>query len=176
MIEVSSNGNEWNARTLVVPISILPPYYKTYWFITVILAVFALFVYAFFKLKILSYNKRVLINFAISIAKRFSSEEKYIVIREQGKDVKVISSNIMYVKSSGNYCEIQTNNKKFLARLKISDFLKMVPDKENYLRIHRSCIVRIDKITEKSKDCVVMEDVELKVSDTYMTDFRKIQF
>lgn len=175
LIEVSLNGDEWGSSRLIIPLSISPPYYKTYWFIVVLFIAFSLVVFAFFKLKIVSYNKKVMNNLMRSIAKRFKFEEQYIIVREQGKDVKVVSSNIMYVKSSGNYCEIHTQGKIFLARLKISEFMDLVPDKGEYLKIHRSCIVRVDRIKGKSNDSVIMEDVELKVSETYIKDFRKVK-
>jgi hypothetical protein len=175
IVQVSVDGKNWGEE-VSSDIFIAPPFYLANWFIAIICLVIILLIYAILKLKILSYNKNVLDELFRLLIRKLKRKEKHLVIRELGKDVKINSHDILYIKSAGNYCEIHTVNKKHVVRFKIGDFFELVPDKMEYIRIHRSYIVRIDQIMTKSKDSVIIGNIELKVSKSYLKELKKVQF
>jgi len=156
--------------------TINPPFWKSWWFLISCL-LFALgLLYLFFKIRVLTYNQDVTRELIRLIIKRLKRDEKYLDIRMNGEDLKVPTTDILYVKSSGNYLDIITAAKTYTIRCKIGDFIATTPDTLEYLRVHRSYIIRIDKITSKSKKTVRIKDNVIPVGETYLKELDKIQF
>jgi ligand-binding sensor domain-containing protein len=156
-----------NAGFLEIPIHINAPFWKKTWFIVVSFIVTLCIVYFFFKLRVLSYNKDISRELLRILVKKIKRKENYFVFKEAGKDIRIKTDTILYVKSSGNYIELVTENKTYVVRCKIGDFIDEAPDSLEYLRIHRSYIVRIDKVDTKSKTEVIIRGEKLPVSASY---------
>ncbi|MFK8038927.1 MAG: two-component regulator propeller domain-containing protein, partial [Crocinitomicaceae bacterium] len=152
------------------PFTINPPYWKTWWFrILIILSVFSV-IYLFFKLRILSYNKSISGELMRLALKRLKRKEKYFVFKDGTREKRIKSDTITYVKSDGNYLRVFTENKSFLIRCKIGDFIALTPDPKEFLRIHRSYIIRIDKVDSKGKQEVTVKGQKIPVSGTYESE------
>ena len=121
-------------------------------------------------------NREIIREILRQALKRIKSKENVFIVRSNGRDVKITSKDVLYVESSRNYLTIYTTNKKIVIREKISNFLELIPDPIEYIQIKRSIIVRIDQITSKSKDSVIVDNQEIKVGVTYMDNLKKIQF
>ena len=176
IVQVKSENGKWYEQQKKISISIALPFWKTKWFISSVSAAVLLLIYIFFRYNILSYNRDIIREMLRQLLKRIKKDQKYIVFREQGKDIKIDTAEILYVKSDGNYLEIITSSKKHLVRFKIGDFLKKVPDPLEFLRVNRSYIVRIDKIDEKSKKELTINGEKITVGETYVDQVQKIQF
>ena len=133
-------------------------------------------IYLFFRYNILSYNRDIIRELLRQLLKKIKRKPTFLLVKEQGKEIKIDTTTILYVKSSGNYLEIITEQWKHLIRLKIGDFLSLVPDPLEFLRIRRSYIVRLDKIDQKSKKEVFNRDQKITVGETYLHQLDKIQF
>ena len=168
--------NTWSSQFQRFHFSISPPFYKTLWFITITLTLFIILIYAFFRLRILAYNKAIIRELLRLVLKKMKRKSKHIIVREKGKDVKIHTPNILFVKASGNYLEIHTLNGRVVTREKISNFLSLVPDPIEYLQIHRSYIVRIDQIEKKSASTVTINGIELQIGNTYTNPVSKFEF
>ncbi|NQY06649.1 MAG: LytTR family transcriptional regulator DNA-binding domain-containing protein [Flavobacteriaceae bacterium] len=165
-----------NSHTTHFNFTINPPFWRSWWFLISCL-LFALgLIYLFFRIRVFTYNQDVTRELIRLIIKRLKRDEKYLDIRMNGEDLKVPTSDILYVKSSGNYLDIITAAKTYTIRCKIGDFIATTPDTLEYLRVHRSYIVRIDKITSKSKKTVRIKDEVIPVGETYLKELDKIQF
>ncbi len=70
----------------------------------------------------------------------------------------------------------RTNRGSDTIRMNIGKFLDHVPDKLEYVRVHRSYIVRIDKITSKSKVEVFINDIKIPVSQSFLPNLKDIHF
>ena len=77
---------------------------------------------------------------------------------------------------SGNYIELITENKSYVVRCKIGDFIKLTPDPLEYIRIHRTYIVRLDKVESKSKTELIIKGQKLPVSLGYESEIEKLIF
>ena len=97
------------------------------------------------------YNKDLVREILRHISNRIKRQEPYIIVREGNLNVKIFSSKIHFVRSDGNYLEIFHDDGKTTVRQKIGEFLEIVPDPLEYVRLRRSYIVRIDKVEQKGK-------------------------
>lgn len=71
----------------------------------------------------------------------------YLFIKKKKSLKKVMISEILYVEVEGRYCNIITENEKFvilISLLKIHDLLKQ----NKFIKTHRNYLVNVDKITE----------------------------
>lgn len=171
------NNKKCSEKIVSYSFSILPPFWKTGWFKIICAVAICILIYVFFRIRVLTYNKdivRELLRVLLKYLKR--KEETYFSFKENGNEVRIKSQDILYVKSSGNYIDVFTKEKTHTVRMNIGKFLDHIPDKLEYIRIHRSYIVRIDKITSKSKDKLKINDIQLPVSQSYLKNLQNIHF
>lgn len=159
-----------------IPICIYPPLWKRTWFVIAALLSFIFLIYLFFKYRILSYNRHIISELLRLLAKKVNREEQYFSFKEGGKEVRVKTNTILYVKSSGNYIELVTEKKNYIIRTPIRSFIENTPDPLEYIRIHRSYVVRIDKVTAKNNKEVVVNKEKLPVSSSYLNELDKLIF
>jgi DNA-binding LytR/AlgR family response regulator len=57
----------------------------------------------------------------------------------------------------------------------MGEFLSLLPDPLEFMRIHRSYIVRLDKITKKSSRHVIVNNHKIPIGKTYRGSSLKIQ-
>lgn len=170
-------GENCSEKTVLHEFTILAPFWKSGWFILLCLFVFGLLVYLFFKIKVLTYNKDVTRELIRLIIKKLKRNDMYFSFRENGSQVRIQTKDILYVKSAGNYIDVYTKNKTHTIRLNIGKFLDNVPDQLEYVRLHRSYIVRKDKITIKSKSEVQLSNgIKIPVSVNRHKSLREVVF
>jgi hypothetical protein len=155
---------------------IKPPFWKSGWFYALCFIGFGALIYLFFRIRVLTYNKDVTRELIRLLIKRIKRDEKYLRIRTNGTDVKIPTSEILYIKSSGNYLDIISTDKTYTIRCKIGDFIASTPDALEYLRVHRSYIIRIDKVTGKAKNSVTIKEQSIPVGETYLSQLDNIHF
>lgn len=165
-----------NGKFLQIPISIRAPLWKTIWFLAASITALLGIIYFFFKLRVLSYNKDITRELLRLLVRKIKKKESYFVFKEAGRDIRIKTDTILYVKSAGNYIEVVTEDKTYVVRCKIGNFIAETPDSLEYLRIHRSYIVRIDKVETKSKTEVVVRGEKLPVSTSFNDAIESIIF
>ena len=176
ILQVEGSDGRWGKEQIVLPINIAPPYWKTLWFRISIILVVILFIYAFFRFRILTYDKDIVREILRQLLKRIRSKSLYIVVKESGEDVRIITKDILFAKSEGNYLAIHTEKGKHLIRERTRNFIDMVPDQLEFVQVHRSYVIRIDKVTKKSKKHVYIGDEKIPVGETYQKEVEKITF
>ncbi len=172
------NGDQnCSEKTVTYEFTIQAPFWKKGWFALLCFIVFCLLVYLFFRIRVLTYNKDITRELIRLLVKRLKRKEKYFSFRENGNEIRIKTYDILYIKSAGNYIDIHTENKTYIVRMNIGKFLDHVPDKLEYIRVHRSYIVRIDKITSKSKnDIVLIDTIKIPVSQSHQKQLKDIHF
>ena len=159
-----------------LPITIRNPFWTTWWFIIIVIAALGALIYLFFRIRVLTYNKDIIRELLRLWVRKIKKKEKYFVFKEQGKEIRIPTNTILYVKSSGNYMDIVTEEKVYVMRCKIGDFISKVPDPLEFLRVHRSYIIPIDKVEQKTKKMVLIKKQEIPVGETYVEELDKIVF
>lgn len=156
-------------------IEIYPAFYNRWWFHIALWSIVILIIWLFFKYRILNYNRGVIQEILRQLSRRLRPETNQFIVRCNGRDVRIVSEEVVYVESSRNYITIYTEDTRYIIRQKISDFTSMVPDPLEYTRLKRSLIIRIDKVTEKGVNTVVIGGKEFKVGKTYLENLKKIE-
>ena len=97
---------------------------------------------------------------------------EYLFIKEKGKLIKVFYSEIQYVGATNGYVSFYLENKEIIT----TGVLKKVEDKLNtkqFIRIHRSYIVNINKITAFDSDEISIGNKTIPLSRTYRKEVSK---
>jgi two-component system LytT family response regulator len=115
-------------------------------------------------------------------AERRSLEEKltagrpqhmeWVMVRARGKIEFLRTAEVDWIEAEGNYVRLHAAKRGFLIREKISTLEERL-DPDRFIRVHRSTIVNLDRVTElrplPSGDCIILlrDGVELKLSRGY---------
>jgi len=86
-----------------------------------------------------------------------------IFVGVKGVLIKINTREIIYVKSVSDYVIIHTAKKKYIAHSTMKGLFNKLSENE-FMRVHHSFIVRLDKILEKHKDEIIIGDVKIPVS------------
>jgi DNA-binding LytR/AlgR family response regulator len=89
-----------------------------------------------------------------------------ISVKIDGYLIDIELDQLLYAQSFGNYVKIHTVKRTYLASITTTEMEKCLPEK-NFMRIHKSYIVALDKIEESEKDFVVIKNEKLPVGITY---------
>ena len=93
-------------------------------------------------------------------------DQDYIYLKENKKMVKVYFKNILYLESIKDYVKVVTLCKTVLTKQLLSYFEKTLNSNE-FLRIHRSFIVAINKIDSYSLSSVDIGSIEIPIGRKY---------
>ncbi|AUC14652.1 hypothetical protein BTO06_05635 [Tenacibaculum sp. SZ-18] len=176
ILQVKSTNGKW-LESIEKSIIVYPPFWKTSWFFLLIASCVGVLIYIFFKFQVLVFRNYQLKIIYKALLNRLRSKEQhlYVNIKSNGKIVKLFSNKIGYFKSSRNYIEIFTQDKKYLVRKKLDDFYKDLPDSIEFTKVHRSYYVRMDKISEiKGNKEVYIFNNAIPVSKTYADNLKRI--
>jgi len=95
-----------------------------------------------------------------------TNEKKHVYIQDGKNIYKLLYEDTLYFEGYGEYVKVITSTKTYLVRESLTEFEhKLSPD--SFLRIHKSYIVNIQKITGFSSIHVLLKDVELPVGRIY---------
>lgn len=95
-----------------------------------------------------------------------------IFIKTDYKTIRITLSDIRYIEGMSEYLKIYLANQPkpvitLLSMKKMEDFLP-----KNFMRIHRSYIVNLDKVQEVNKNRIIMDtDTFLPIGDNYKEQF-----
>ncbi|MFK8045943.1 MAG: LytTR family transcriptional regulator DNA-binding domain-containing protein [Crocinitomicaceae bacterium] len=167
ILQANIDNTNWSNNQLEANFIILPPFYITWWFRLLIFALITLIIYLFFRFRVLIYNRSLAKEILRLIIRKINPQIKSFVIQEQGKDHRINSMDVFYLKSDGNYLTIQLKDNRFTVRHKIGEFAELVPDRLEYLRVHKSYVVRKDKISGKNIDRIYLNDFEIPIGKIY---------
>lgn len=93
-------------------------------------------------------------------------EETPFTVKVDGELVRILPDELLYAQSLGNYVRIITTRQTYLATITTTELEHRLPA-DRFMRIHKSHIVALDKITRFGNDFVVVADTELPVGITY---------
>jgi DNA-binding LytR/AlgR family response regulator len=102
-----------------------------------------------------------------------SFEDAYLYLKENRQMVKVFLKDIVYIESLRDYVRVKMKGKEVITYQKISYLEQKLPQNK-FIRIHRSFIVAIDKITSFTPTSVNLEKVEIPIGRNYKIPAMKI--
>jgi DNA-binding LytR/AlgR family response regulator len=95
-----------------------------------------------------------------------SSSNSFIYVKEERKMRKIFLSDILYIESMRDYCILHTGSGKATTKMTLSSLEEKLPG-DFFLRIHRSYIVAIAKITAFTPVSVEIGKKELVIGRSY---------
>jgi DNA-binding LytR/AlgR family response regulator len=96
-----------------------------------------------------------------------------IYLRIDRRQVRIVLDEILYIESDKDYIKIFTQDKMHLSRQTISSIEALI-NKNEFVRIHRSFIVPINKIKSYTHELVEINKKELPIGKFYLEQFLKI--
>lgn len=86
--------------------------------------------------------------------------------------IKVLLNDILYIEGLSDYVKIITKAKTIVTKQLISALEETLP-KDNFIRIHRSFIIAINKIDAYDADSIQIENKELPISRLFKQNVNK---
>ena len=101
-------------------------------------------------------------------------EEDFIYLKVEFQTVKVSCNNIIYIEGLKDYAKIHldSTDKSMLSIITLKALEEKLP-KGKFMRIHKSFIISLDKITSVTKNSVFIGNIMFPVSDKFREDFDK---
>jgi DNA-binding LytR/AlgR family response regulator len=100
------------------------------------------------------------------IANHDPGGNKYVYVQDGKNIFKLQYEDVLYLEGYGEYVKVVTPGKTYLVRESLTEFENKLSS-DSFLRIHKSYIVNIQKITGFSSIHVLLRDVELPVGRIY---------
>jgi two-component system, LytTR family, response regulator len=97
----------------------------------------------------------------------------FINLRVDRKNLKVALDEILFIESLKDYVKVVTTSKVIITKQSISSLDDLLPPK-SFVRIHRSFIVSIDKISSFTNNIIEIGRHELPISRMYRHDVDKV--
>ncbi|MFH6991187.1 LytR/AlgR family response regulator transcription factor [Flavobacterium sp. FlaQc-48] len=101
------------------------------------------------------------------------NKNQFLHIRSKGKIYRLDVVEIVYIESVKDYIIIHLLDKKVTAKYKFGDMEKELSGK-NFLRIHRSFIINMDKITSFTANDIEVSTTEIPIGSSYRELVSKI--
>jgi DNA-binding LytR/AlgR family response regulator len=101
-----------------------------------------------------------------AVAKEEEPTPNSISVKIDGHLIDIELDQILFAQSFGNYVKLHTIKRTYLASITTTELEKCLPEK-NFMRIHKSYIVAIDKIEDADKDFVLIKKEKLPIGITY---------
>lgn len=104
---------------------------------------------------------------------RYIKEDSFINIKEKYENIKLFCDDILYIKSDNYYIEIYTKNKKYIERSTLKTIILSL-DNSKFVKVHRSYLVNINKITKYSANKIFINEIEIPISRYFVKNIRMI--
>ena len=98
-----------------------------------------------------------------------ASKEEIFIKAEPGRLVKIKASEIMFVEALADYVIINKANEKFTVHTTMKNIETKLPQND-FVRVHRSFIVRLDKITEMEENTLTVNKNLIPIGRSYRND------
>lgn len=93
------------------------------------------------------------------------TKNNFVFIRKDRKQVKIFFTDILYVESVKDYIKISTKDDNLLTKQSLKSFLELLDTR--FLRIHRSYIVNLNKVTAYTTQDIEIGRLEIPIGENY---------
>lgn len=96
-----------------------------------------------------------------------------ILLKVEYKTIRLKFSDIIYIEGCKDYVKVYTSERMLLTRLNLKNIQGKLPNNQ-FIRIHRSFIVALSKITQFQKNEIYLGEKALPIGEYYKEDVLKI--
>ena len=105
---------------------------------------------------------------------RNGEQQNFIFVKTGYEQEKVFLDEILYVEAEGNYVSYILKNKKLLSRQSLVEAAMVLPESQ-FIRIHRSFIIPLNKIEKIAKQELLVAGFILPVGASYEEKVNEIR-
>lgn len=99
-----------------------------------------------------------------------------IFIKSGSKIHQIDTEDLQYLKKDGHYIIFFTSTEKMISRMNMKELLDALPA-DNFVRIHKSYVVALNKIDTIEKHFVHIKEDEIPIGDSFKKEFfQRIQY
>lgn len=102
-----------------------------------------------------------------------AEKQDYTFIKSGNKTVKVYFNKILYIEGMRDYLKIHTEDSKIMTLLNFKTIQDLL-DPHNFIRVHKSYIIAIDKIDYIENNAIKIRDKLIPVGNTYKVVFYNV--
>ena len=95
-----------------------------------------------------------------------ASKKNWIMVKEDNYFIRILTEEIDYFESTGNYLLVTSNNNLYKCRSTIKEMLAMLPE-SSFIQTHRAFIVNRNKIIKYNSGNVIVGQSIIPVSAKY---------
>lgn len=95
-----------------------------------------------------------------------SKESDFIYLKSNKKNYKIQTSDILYIESIKDYIQVHSRDDKLTVKQTMSEVETMLAGK-SFLRIHRSYLINVEKITAFTVTEIQINKTELPIGSSY---------
>ena len=99
-----------------------------------------------------------------------SDLNSYMLIKADYKMVKINLSDILYIEGMKDYLRIHTSDNKSIMTLRSFSSIMTELDSHNFIRIHKSYIISLNKITSIDKESIYMKNIKIPIGKSYKSE------
>jgi DNA-binding LytR/AlgR family response regulator len=96
----------------------------------------------------------------------------HIFIKTDGKLIRLNNDDILYIESMGDYVKFVTADKKYVTHNTIKNLEEKV-SKQHFMKVHRSYIININKISNIRESGLYINGIEIPISKAHKQDVLK---
>jgi len=104
--------------------------------------------------------------------KKIQPAVDYIFIKQDSKLLKIMHQQILYMEAEKDFSTIFYDDKKLLAGMHLKMIEAMLPQ-DQFLRVHRSYIINLNKITSITGNVVQLNKKEIPIGANYKNELNK---
>lgn len=97
-------------------------------------------------------------------------EKDSFFVKSDGKQLKILFDEVLFIEGLRDYVNIKTSEKEIIVLENLKDLESVLP--QNFLRVHRSFIINLSKISEIEGNSVSIENQRIPIGETYKNDFK----
>ncbi len=98
-------------------------------------------------------------------------QEDFLFVKTDGRLVKINLNDLFFIEGLKDYLYLHLRNEKLIVLDTLKDFEAKLPQ-NSYMRVHKSYIIRLDKIETIERNRIFIQDKIIPVGDTYKTKFQ----
>lgn len=116
------------------------------------------------------YNELQTATLAQKETQQVTEKENYFFIKTEFRVEKVVFNDILYIEGLKEYLGICTSKKRVLTLKSFDDILKILPS-DNFIRVHKSFIVAVDKIDSIEGNQIKISDKKIPIGPKFKEAF-----
>ena len=101
------------------------------------------------------------------------ADDQYLFLKVEHQLVRIALDDILYIEGLKDYVKVQLRNEKAVLSLTSLKALEEKLSSRRFMRVHRSFIVALDKITAMTKSSLQIGKMKIAVGDQYKNAFNQ---